>query len=54
MQHQKKNMQTMRFFEKKTSFASQMFIIQKFKKTVCEAVRLIMVNEIKSQNLFYL
>ena len=27
-----------------------MFIIQKFEKTVCEAVRLVMVNEIKSSN----
>ena len=31
-----------------------MFIIQKFEKTVYEAVRLVMVNEIKSSNLFYL
>ena len=41
------------FLRKKSSFASQMFIIQKFKQMVCEAVRRVMVNEIKS-NLFYL
>ena len=44
----------MQFFEKKISFASQMFIIQKFKKTVCGAMSLVMVNEIKSSNLFYM
>ena len=47
-------MQKMLFFEKKNSFASQMFIIQKFKKMVGKAMRLIMVSEIKSSNLFYL
>ena len=47
-------MQKIRFFEKKISFASQMFIIQKFEKTVCEAVYLVMINEIRSSNLFYL
>ena len=44
----------MQFLVEKKSFASQMFIIQKLKKTVCEAVRLVMANEIKSSNLFYL
>ena len=42
------------FLKKIISFASQMFIIQKFEKTVREAVCLVMVNEIKSSNLFYL
>ena len=50
MQHKKK----CDFQKKKNSFASQMFIIQKFEKMVCEAMRLVMVNEIKSSNLFYL
>ena len=49
---QKKNAKNVIFWRKKKSFASQMFIIQKFKKMVCEAVRLVMVNEIKSSNLF--
>ena len=48
MQHKKK-MQKMRFFEEKKN-SSQMFIIQKFEKTVCEAVHPVMVNEIKSSN----
>ena len=30
------------------------FIYSEIRKTVCEAVRLVMVNEIKSSNLFYL
>ena len=30
-----------------------MFIIQKFEKQARDAVRLVMVNEIKSSNLFY-
>ena len=54
MQHKKINMQKMRVFEEKKSFAFQMFIIHKFEKTVCEAVRLVIVNEIKGSNLFYL
>ena len=54
MQHKRRNMQKMIFWRKKKSFASQMFIIEKFEKTVCQAVSLVMVNEIKSSNLFYL
>ena len=53
MQHKKK-CKKCDFFKKKKSFASQMFIIEKFRKMVCKAVRLVMVNEIKSSNLFYL
>ena len=53
MQH-KKICNKRDFFHKKISFASQMFIIQKFEKIECEAVRLVMVNEIKSSYLFYL
>ena len=45
MQHKKKKLQKMWF--KKNSFPSQMFIIQKFENMECEAVRLVMVNEIK-------
>ena len=46
MQHKKyaKNA----IFGRKKSFVSQMFIIKKFEKTVCEALRLVIVNEIKS------
>ena len=54
MQHKKKTTKKFDFLKKKNSFASQMFIIQKFEKMVCGAVRLVMVNEIKSSNLFYL
>ena len=31
-----------------------MFIIEKFEKTVGDAVRLVMVNDIKASDLFYL
>ena len=50
MQHKKKVI----FWRKKKLFASQMFIIEKFEKMVCEAVRLVMTNEIKWSHLFYL
>ena len=54
MKRKGRNMQKIAFLKKKNSFASQMFIIEKFEKTVGQAVRLVMVNEIKSSNLFYL
>ena len=53
MQHKKKYAKNVTF-RKKKSFASQMFIIEKFEKMVREAVRLVMVNDIKSLDLFYL
>ena len=53
MQHTQKR-EKLDYLYKKNSFASQMFIIQKFEKTVREAGSLVMVNQIKSSNLFYL
>ena len=53
MQHKKKRCKKFDFFlRKKISFASQMFIFEKLKKSVCKAVRLVMVNEIKHQICF--
>ena len=53
MQHKKKYEKN-EIFVQKNSFPSQMFIIQKFEKMECKSVHLVMVNEIKSSNLFYL
>ena len=40
--------------EKYFKFAFQIFIFQKFEKLVCDALLLVIVNEIKSYILIYL
>ena len=54
MQRKKIDMEKMRFFEEKKFICfSNVYYSEIRKKQALDAVRLVMVNEIKSSNLFY-
>ena len=53
MQHKKKYVKNMIFGKKKFIYFSNVYYLE-IKKNVCGAVRLVMENEIKSSNLFFI
>ena len=54
MQHKRRNMQKMWFLKKKNFISFSNVYYWEIRKKVCQAVCLVMVNEIKLSNLFHL